>query len=1662
VGFPPGRSWKNAPPGSPILIDLTAEFLILMQRFSKTQAVEAALRIKIRFLLGGLATAALIATLLFIPPPLAQAQLTPQIVSTSPAQNELHVPISSNISVTFDTDMDETTINGSSFIVNARSTGLHQGTITYNNATKTATLDPDNHFQVGDVVTVVMTTDVFSSQGIPLGKSYVWSFTIAVDPGEGTFAPQLVYPVGNVAWSIFAADLDGDGDIDLATVNDDYVGNCDYSILLNNGDGTFAAPSVYPLVDCARWVYGADLDGDDDIDLATANLNNTNVPVYLNNGDGTFAQRSIYPVHERSSTILAADLDGDGYLDLTIISFGVSVLLNNGDGTFAPYQDYPGDGSSIAAADVDGDGDLDLISGYASVLLNNGDGTFVYNSDYPYGGNSIYAADLDGDGAPDLAFSAGDCVGIVLNNGDGTFGDYTAYPTGWCPQAIFGGDLDGDGDIDIATANGLTSDVSVLINNGDGTFSPESRYQAETSERITIADLNGDGHLDLIVVNPGMATISVLLNEGPNFCTGFNGLFCDDFEDGVMTEWQTLRDDLEICAWSEADGILSSYITGQKWHWCIQTVGDQSWENYIFEADVKGNTGVDKVLVFRVQDAENFYAVNLRSDYPSPIDEVTFDKMAGNTYTADIVTAAYPSENGQWYRLKITCVENSFKVYVEDALVLEYTDNHNPYYSGGIGLARWTGIEGDCDIAFDNVTVTEPTVPHIHLNPSSLQFEAVQGGPPPVEQTFTITNVGGDILDWEVTDDQDWIDVSPVFGVGNSQEITVSINTAALTPGTHNATITVSSANADNSPQTADVVYSIGEPSLVSVGLITIRADNLSTLNFGADRGKSGHLSEIVFAEGNVRIGDVSGENYYLDLGPNSSVQIDLANAEIVTIAYDAVSMLSQSVKYIVDDIVDLTITANDGTARIEGTLHTHETAVYADEISVIVTLGFNTAQFEGEIKLGDEWFTNLGFNFGVWDLDGCPVLGIQGTISISTPIEFPNNYTLGGEITVALFLNTGILRVGLGAGILSDESGTYGIDFKYGGTLDFNRNNLEISVVDDISLFSTPILAADMENEDPQVLRDAAGSVVGLGLTIWGEEPFEDLNCNGAYDYGEPFEDVKIPDQEWTQGSMMRLWPDIYFYGHGSLDVGLLEFVHLTIVDMIVEYDWPEKIDFAVSAGGSINNLALEDPKVLDLEVGSITLTYYCTDVRFHGTANLLHSKYSPVHLSTEFDIDLNYGDAQFSGLADLDFTIGEVNFAGSQVDLSLDVDALKASAQMFMLDKLDAEATLELDWFKKISGTFSGEVVLDGLKGKLIDGTYKITGLGCTTVTGTLSLCIFLGCMGPHISVQLCCSECITCFCTHVDGIYFGKDSPVELHVYDDLGRHVGKDDFGGLDLEIPGALFFEPNADQEMIYIPDPQYDGNYRVDLRGVDGGMYNFVIVYQDPAKQQVYEVGFYEEPTQQYALHRLYLSHDGDLIMYTSMDGDTLFENETEADSVTVIGFDETIPIVTSVVITSTFNDSAIVAWSTNIPTIGHLQYGLDSVGQFTTSVDSALEMIHYVTLLGLETKREYELMVIAEDSTGVIARSPVYSFLSLDCGTWGDVNNDGNINPVDVVFMINYVYLTNDMRVQPPNCPNEAGDVNCDGGVNPVDVVFYVNYVYLSNDMFCADPCEE
>ena len=93
------------------------------------------------------------------------------------------------------------------------------------------------------------------------------------------------------------------------------------------------------------------------------------------------------------------------------------------------------------------------------------------------------------------------------------------------------------------------------------------------------------------------------------------------------------------------------------------------------------------------------------------------------------------------------------------------------------------------------VTITIPAPePLLSVTPTSLDFGETES-----HKTFTITNSGGETLTWSITDSQEWITVSPISGTTTTEteQITVTLNKSALTPGSYNGTITITSNGGD-------------------------------------------------------------------------------------------------------------------------------------------------------------------------------------------------------------------------------------------------------------------------------------------------------------------------------------------------------------------------------------------------------------------------------------------------------------------------------------------------------------------------------------------------------------------------------------------------------------------------------------------------------------------------------------------------------------------------------------------------------------------------------------------------------------------------------------------------------------------------------------------------
>ncbi len=331
------------------------------------------------------------------------------------------------------------------------------------------------------------------------------------------------------------ADVNGDGRLDLISASygfrwglpgDPGGWNNVLTVLTNNGSGGFGSNATLIVGFGPSAVVAADVNGDGQPDLISANETDNSVTVLTNNGSGLFGGSATFAVGVRPRGLVAADVSGDLALDLVCPNAGantLTVLTNQGRGAFGLHATLPvgNEPLFVAAADVSGDGQPDLISANKNddsltVLTNNGSGVFGFNATLPAGHfpNAVSAADFNGDAKLDLvSVNWGAATMTVLtNNGSGGFGFNATLLVGDHPSTCAAADFNGDGTVDLICASTDANSLRVLTNNGSGGFGYDTTIPVGRIPNVFSADLNSDGKLDLACPNFRDGTVTVLLN----------------------------------------------------------------------------------------------------------------------------------------------------------------------------------------------------------------------------------------------------------------------------------------------------------------------------------------------------------------------------------------------------------------------------------------------------------------------------------------------------------------------------------------------------------------------------------------------------------------------------------------------------------------------------------------------------------------------------------------------------------------------------------------------------------------------------------------------------------------------------------------------------------------------------------------------------------------------------------------------------------------------------------------------------------------------------------------------------------------------------------------------------------------------------------------------
>ncbi|CAF0849676.1 unnamed protein product [Adineta ricciae] len=360
---------------------------------------------------------------------------------------------------------------------------------------------------------------------------------IFIGYGNGSFAAQKIYSTRGDAnpWKISVADVNYDNRLDLIVVN--YASNY-VDIFLANNNGTFYKYMTYSTGSnsAPNSITIADLNGDNLLDMVTANYGTNNVGIFIGYKDGTFSNQITYSTDSYSTPRYVAvdDLNNDTYPDLAVANYGTSTIglfFGFGDGTFADQKTFPTTPSSgpqyIIINDFNNDNRLDMAVLYTwtdnvGIFFGYGNGTFSNQVSYPFAVGSrpysMTAGDVNHDNQVDLIVTIyySRVVVVMLGQKDGTFITAATYSTGSNsrPYSVVVGDWNRDNNTDIAVANCNSNNVLTLEGNGDGTFGNSATYSTgdiSCPEWINFGDFNNDSLLDLVVANYASNTLGVFL-----------------------------------------------------------------------------------------------------------------------------------------------------------------------------------------------------------------------------------------------------------------------------------------------------------------------------------------------------------------------------------------------------------------------------------------------------------------------------------------------------------------------------------------------------------------------------------------------------------------------------------------------------------------------------------------------------------------------------------------------------------------------------------------------------------------------------------------------------------------------------------------------------------------------------------------------------------------------------------------------------------------------------------------------------------------------------------------------------------------------------------------------------------------------------------------------
>ncbi len=358
--------------------------------------------------------------------------------------------------------------------------------------------------------------DIDVISGALVFDTLFWHENVA---GDGSvWLTRLVWAGVEDPHSVYAGDIDNDGDMDIAAA----FSKANTVAWLENVGGAGQLWSYHQVAGTALFaqsVHLSDMDGDNDLDIITASANDDLVTWWENTGvPATWNFHRISGTLRAPASVFAVDMDGDGDADVlsaTSNSDSITFHENLGSGlAWAAHTitAFANEARGVGAADLDGDGDVDAFAvGLSDNSISWHRNTSIHRSAHfpamsviPTSVSAparVLTGDLDGDGTVDVLTVSPDENRIVFHanvQGDATLWGEVNVSTALSPSSASIGDVNGDGAPDVISAAAGEDSILWHDNAGGQWLQRSIATGALDASSVAVGDLDGDGDLDVL------------------------------------------------------------------------------------------------------------------------------------------------------------------------------------------------------------------------------------------------------------------------------------------------------------------------------------------------------------------------------------------------------------------------------------------------------------------------------------------------------------------------------------------------------------------------------------------------------------------------------------------------------------------------------------------------------------------------------------------------------------------------------------------------------------------------------------------------------------------------------------------------------------------------------------------------------------------------------------------------------------------------------------------------------------------------------------------------------------------------------------------------------------------------------------------------------------